>query len=80
MVTFQNASGLELIDADQEWTALETYQARQANISILLAALNDRLAVHSHKAASKPRHWGYAGDLGSVQEELERIVAMLSSE
>ena len=80
MITFQNASRLELIDADQESTALETYQARQANISILLAALNDRLAAHSHKAASKPRHWGYAGDLGSVQEELERIVAMLSSE
>ena len=80
MITFQNASGIELIDADQESTALETYQARQANIFILLAALNDRLAVHSHSAASKPKHWGYAGDLGSVQEELERIVAMLSSE
>lgn len=80
MITFQTASGLELIDANQESTALEAYQARQANISILLAALNDRLVVHSHKAASKPRHWGYAGDLGSIQEELERIVAMLSSE
>ena len=80
MITFQNANRLELIDADQESTALETYQARQANIFILLAALNDRLAVHSHKAASKPKHWGYAGDLGSVQEGLETIVAMLSSE
>ncbi len=80
MITFQNASGIELIDADQESTAFETYQARQANIFILLAALNDRLAVHSHKAASKPKHWGYAGDLGSVQEGLETIVAMLSSE
>ena len=80
MITLQNANGLELIDANQESTAWEAYQARQANISILLAALNDWLAVHSHKAASKPRHWGYAGDLGSVQEELERIVAMLSSE
>ncbi len=80
MITFQNASGIEVIDADQESTAFETYQARQANIFILLAALNDRLAVHSHKAASKPKHWGYAGDLGSVQEGLETIVAMLSSE
>ncbi len=80
MITFQTASGIELIDADQESTAFETYQARQANIFILLAALNDRLAVHSHKAASKPKHWGYAGDLGSVQEGLETIVAMLSSE
>ncbi len=80
MITFQNASGLELIDANQESTALEAYQARQANISILLAALNDRLAAHSEKAASKPRNWGFAGDLGSAQEELERIVAMLSGD
>ncbi len=80
MITFQNANGLELIDANQESTAWEAYQARQANVSILLAALNDRLAVHSHSAASKPKHWGYAGDLGTVQEELERIVAMLSGD
>ena len=45
MITFQNANRLELIDADQESTALETYQARQANISILLAALNDPTTI-----------------------------------
>ena len=39
MITLQNASGLELIDANMESTAVGAYQARQANISILLAAL-----------------------------------------
>ena len=80
MITFQNASGLELIDANKESTAVGAYQARQANISILLAALNDKLALHSKWSAKQPRDWGYAGDLGNVQEGLERIVAGFASE
>lgn len=80
MITFQNASGLELIDANMESTAVGAYQARQANISILLAALNDKLALHSQRAANQPTDWGYAGDLGSVQERLERIVEVFASE
>ncbi|MBX9832015.1 MAG: hypothetical protein K2X78_03105 [Burkholderiaceae bacterium] len=79
MITFQNASGLELIDANKESTAVGAYQARQANISILLAALNEKLALHSRWAANQPRDWGYVGDLGSVQGGLESIVAVFAS-
>ena len=80
MITFQTASGLNLIDARAEKSATDGYKAHQANISILLAALHDELALHSQRAAMKPRDWGFASDLGAVQERLEELVTMLAGE
>lgn len=80
MITFQAASGLELIDANAERTARGAYQARQANVTILLAALNDELRQHATRAAGKPTYWGFAGDLADVQSRLEDMVALLAGE
>ncbi|WP_230680873.1 hypothetical protein [Paracidovorax cattleyae] len=75
---FQAASGLELINASAETTAQGAYQAHQANISILLAALNDELRLHARRAASQPRHRGFAGDLQEIQSRLEEMVSLLA--
>ncbi|ABM33450.1 hypothetical protein QRO08_03830 [Paracidovorax citrulli] len=79
MITFfQAASGLNLIDASAEPTAQGAYQAHQANIGILLAALNDELRSHGLRAASQPRHRGFAGDLQEIQSRLEEMVTLLA--
>lgn len=78
MITIETASGLKLIDARRESSAANAYKARQANISILLAALNDRLRDHAQRATAEPRHWGHDGDLGHVQEQLEEITNFLA--
>ncbi len=77
MNTSQTASGLNLINARAAKTALDSYKAHQANISVLLKALHDELAMHNQRAVQQPRNWGFAGDLGAVQERLEEVVVML---
>jgi hypothetical protein len=58
----------------QARSAAEAYKMRQANISIQLAALLDAQRTHAERAAQKPSHWGFAGDLGHVEELLARAV------
>jgi hypothetical protein len=61
----------------QARSAAEAYKMRQANITIQLAALLDAQRAHAGDAAKEPRHWGYAGDLESVEELLSKAVEAL---
>lgn len=78
MKTTVTATGLNLIDANAERSAAGAYKARQANISILIAALIDGLDAHAKRAAAQPRDYGYAGDLSNAQRRLEEMVASLA--
>lgn len=70
MKTQTTDTGLNLIQAHDEPTAAAAYQAHQANIAIILAALHDRLSAHAERAAADPTNWGFAGDLGAIQSRL----------
>jgi hypothetical protein len=50
------------------------YQARQARIQALTQQLHAKLASHATKAASDPKNWGYAGDLGRTEAVLQELV------
>ncbi|SDD55608.1 hypothetical protein SAMN05192589_107105 [Paracidovorax valerianellae] len=78
MKTTVTATGLNLIDADAERSAAGSYKARQANISILMAALIDGLDAHAARAAARPFDYGFSGDLYNVQRRLEEMVASLA--
>lgn len=55
-------------------TAQAQYQARQVRIQALVVKLQSTLASHGTKAASKPRDWGYAGDLSHAEARLQELV------
>ena len=78
MTTFQTASGLNLINAQAEASAVAAYAAHQSNIKALIKALRHELTIHDKRAAKQPKNWGFAGDLGGVQGRLEEIVGMLA--
>jgi len=55
-------------------TAREEYEARQVNISSILKTLDMKMKSHNHKASMDQKNWGFAGDLGFVEEQLKNIV------
>lgn len=70
MKTQTTETGLSLIQAQSEPSAQAAYQAHQANIAIILAALHDRLTAHAARATADPTNWGFADDLGAIQGRL----------
>lgn len=58
-------------------TAAECYSARHAEAQSLLKLISRRLEEHKAKQAKEPADWGYAGDLGHVNNELAYILAAL---
>lgn len=63
----------------QARSSAEAYQMRQANISIRFAQLLDLLREHAEQAARQPRNWGYAGDLGHMEDMLERAAQAIGA-
>ncbi|MET3371220.1 hypothetical protein ABIC89_000253 [Variovorax boronicumulans] len=70
MTTIATDDGIELLDASAERTATAAYQAYSANITILLAKLDERQRDHAQRASKEPDNWGFAGDLGGLQQVL----------
>jgi len=58
-------------------TAAGEYSQRAAVAQDLLKRLAARLAEHGARQAARPQDWGYAGDLGRVNEELAQVLASL---
>ena len=58
-------------------TAAECYSARYAEAQSLLRQISRCLEEHKAKQAKEPTDWGYAGDLGHVNNELAYILAAL---
>jgi hypothetical protein len=58
-------------------TAAATYAERHAEANELLKRIANQLERHASQQASSPENWGHAGELGSVTEELARILATL---
>ena len=58
-------------------TAAECYAERHAECQDLLKRIAGRLQDHKKRQAQEPAHWGYAGDLGRVTEELAYVLASL---
>ena len=57
-----------------EDTALEAYEAKQAEIRKLLKQIEDGLQRHDRRASSLiGHHWGHVGDLVSIAETLTDI-------
>jgi uncharacterized protein (UPF0128 family) len=58
-------------------TAAGCYAERFAEAQDLLKRIGSRLKEHRDRQAQEPIHWGYAGDLGSINQELAYILAAL---
>jgi hypothetical protein len=58
-------------------TAASLYAARYAKAQDLLNRIASRLAEHQRRQAAAPDNWGYAGDLGRLNQELAYVLAAL---
>jgi len=58
-------------------TAEETYRQRRETVDALLSELRGKLDAHAKRAAADPKNWGYAGDLGHVEEVLRDLAAFM---
>ena len=58
-------------------TAATDYSRRAAIAQDLLKRIAGRLSEHQARHAARPGDWGYAGDLGRVNEELAQVLAAL---
>lgn len=55
-------------------SAAEAYKMHQSNITVKLAQLLELQRAHAQCAAKSPRNWGYAGDLGHLEEILDQAI------
>ena len=58
-------------------TAQMAYTDHQARIRALIDRLQVQLEKHADRAARQPTHWGFSGDLGSVESRLMELVSTL---
>jgi hypothetical protein len=58
-------------------TAESDYSQRAAVAQDLLKRIAARLAEHRTKQAALPKDWGFAGDLGRINEGLAQVLASL---
>ena len=61
-------------------TAKQAYEARMKQINERLATIRQELDRHQREFKNEERNWGYAGDLGYVEEQLHIIEAFLKNE
>ena len=66
--------------AEQKATAAEVYRARCSDVERLLDMLREEVAHHAEFAATEPRDWGFAGDLGHVRDLLLEALAFLAQQ
>jgi len=66
--------------AERKTTAAETYRARRSDVDKLLDMLREEVAHHAEYAATEPRDWGFAGDLGHVRDVLVEALAFLAQQ
>ena len=58
-------------------TARAAYARRRKNIDAKLATLRTGLRAHHTRAAKHPGDWGYAGNLGYVEDLLDQALSFL---
>jgi hypothetical protein len=58
-------------------TATAAYNEKASISQDLLKRIAARLAEHQTQQAARPADWGYAGDLGRINEELAQVLAAL---
>lgn len=59
-------------------TAASQYESRRREVDKLIKTLQTGLDKHEKKFAKDPDNWGYAGDLGRVEELLKEAVDFIS--
>ena len=62
---------------NSERTAAKAYAARRTSIDAKLAQLKSGLRAHHRSAARRPDDWGFAGDLGRVEELIDEMLSFL---
>ena len=66
--------------AEAKTTAAEAYRSRRLDVEKLLDMLREEVAHHAEFAATEPRDWGFAGDLGHVRDLLVEALAFLAQQ
>ena len=59
-------------------TAIETYDARRADVARLIDVLEMELTKYDERAKAEPKRWDYAGTMDYVRTTLIDLVAGLS--
>jgi hypothetical protein len=57
----------------------KSYEAANAEIALLISAIQKNLGTHSAAAKAQPNNWGYVGDLARIREDLGNVLAAISS-
>jgi hypothetical protein len=65
----------ERIKEQLKRTAAEQYTVLNNDCAIILDLIGQELAAHATRAAKEPKHWGWVGDVASVRETLENVLA-----
>ncbi len=58
-------------------TTADAYRQRRRSVNALLDELRKKIDAHAQRAAADPANWGYAGDLGHVEEVLRDLAAFM---
>ena len=66
--------------AERKTTAAKAYRARRRDVERLLDILREEVAHHAEYAATEPRDWSFAGDLGHVRDLLVEALAFLAQQ
>ena len=54
-------------------TAADAYRQRRQAVDALLDELRKKIDAHAQRATADPANWGFAGDLGHVEEALATL-------
>ena len=58
-------------------TAADAYRQRRQAVAALLDELRKKIDAHAQRATADPANWGFAGDLGHVEEVLRDLTAFM---
>ncbi len=57
----------------------QSYEDINADIALLISAIQKNIGTHSAAAKARPNNWGYVGDLARVRNDLVDVLAAISS-
>ncbi|MCK4283688.1 MAG: hypothetical protein KAX44_05175 [Candidatus Brocadiae bacterium] len=61
-------------------SAATVYRSRRRDVDRLLDMLREEVAHHAEYAATEPRDWGFAGDMGHLRNLLIEALAFLAQQ
>ena len=71
--------GKRIADLHSTSSAEMAYKIRLKEMNTLMAALHKALADHERRQEEDPENWGWAGDMGKVNMDMQEMIRFLTS-